>query len=107
MGLFVFALRLICHICKGLCLRCKDVHIYSPAFLFNLPTPFLVRRYYKSLCVYADVLPILHSPSRRVCDLSRQAEVLSANHSCFTGPRTYRGQAAWGYERRCNGEKQM
>jgi len=105
---FVFILRLICHICKRLRLCSKDVHIYSPAFLLNLLTPFLVRRYYKSplhavaltglpqgrdksLWVYVDVLHISHNPSRRVCplrriaasDSSRQAGVSSANHGCF------------------------
>jgi len=112
---FVFTSRLICHIYERLRLRCKDVRIHSHAFPCNLPMFFFGRRYYKSLCVYAEVPPILHNPSRRVCplrriaasDSSRQAGVLSANHGRFTGPRICRGQAnLGGYERRCNGEKQ-
>jgi hypothetical protein len=73
MGLFVFALRLICHICKRLRLRCKDVRIHSHAFPCNLPMLFWVRRYYKSLWLYADIISILRNPS----------EVSSANHGCF------------------------
>jgi len=70
---FVFALRLVCHIRKRLRLRCKDVHIYSSTFLFNLPMLLWVRRYYKSLWLNADIISILHNLSE------------SANHGCFTG----------------------
>jgi len=68
---FVFTSRLICRIGERLRLRCKDVHIYSSTFLFNLPMFFLGRRYYKSLCVYADIISILHNLSE------------SANHDCL------------------------
>ena len=92
---FVFTSRLVCHICRGM--GCGYFVSYSNAvpfislyaFLFNLPTLFLGRRNYKSLWLYADVLPILHNPS----------EVLSADHVVLQA-------TLGGYERRCNGEKQ-
>jgi len=84
MECFDHASRLICRIGEGLRLRCKDVRIYSHTFLFNLPMLFWVRRYYKSLCVYADIISILHNLSE------------SANHGRFTGTRIYRGQANLG-----------
>ena len=113
---FIFTSRLICRICRRLRLRCRyvtnsgrkanlltsisctglvdNLYIYIHAFLYNLPRLFLSRRYYnKSLCVYADVLPISHNPSRRIiscvggaarrADSARQAGISSANHSCF------------------------
>ena len=78
---FNFASRLFCHICGGM--GCRYFVNYSNAvpfmslcaFLFRLPTLFFGRRFYKSLCVYAEILPISHNPS----------EVSSANHGCFTG----------------------
>ena len=79
MGWFNFASRLSCYIYRGVGFgysTSKAVSIISlSAFSFNLPTPFLGWRKYKSLWLYAEVLPILRNSSN----------ISSANHGCFTG----------------------
>ena len=53
----------------------ENVHTCSRAFLCNLPMLFLGRRFYKSLWVYADALPVSRNPSG----------LSSADHGYFKG----------------------